>query len=70
MEQKDIERINALARKARGPQGLSDAERQEQAALRRAYIEAVKARLNRELDRTYWLDNQGRKHKLKRKGAL
>ena len=34
MEQKQIDRINELARKAKTPEGLTEWERMEQAALR------------------------------------
>lgn len=37
----DVDRINELARKAR-TEGLTDEEKAEQAALRRAYIDSVK----------------------------
>ena len=40
--QEQIDRINALARKSKTEQGLTDAERAEQAALRKAYIEAFR----------------------------
>lgn len=49
MQQSNIDRINELARKARET-GLSEAERQEQAALRRAYIDAMKQSLRSQLD--------------------
>lgn len=38
-----IDRINALAHKAKSPQGLTELEKAEQARLRRAYIEAFRA---------------------------
>ena len=62
-----IERINTLARKAKS-EGLTDAEKTEQAALRRAYIDAMKASLTAQLDNTYYMDSNGKKVKLKRKG--
>ena len=43
MEQAKIDRINELARKARGPEGLTPAEEAERAALRREYVDAVLA---------------------------
>lgn len=67
MEQKDIDRINELARKARAG-GLTEAERAEQAALRRAYIDSVLGNLKSELDHTYIVDEKGHKRKLKEKG--
>ncbi len=68
MEQKQIERLNALARKAKTPEGLTEAETAERAALRRAYIDAVVGSLQGQLDHTYLVDEQGEKHKLKKKG--
>ena len=41
MDQKQIERINELSRKARSPEGLTEWEEQERAALRREYVDAV-----------------------------
>lgn len=67
MEQKDIDRINELARKARAGE-LTEAERAEQAALRRAYIDSVLGNLKSELDHTYIVDEKGHKRKLKEKG--
>lgn len=52
MEQAKIERINELARKSRGPEGLTGAEQAEQAALRREYIDAMKGSLRAQLERT------------------
>ena len=42
MEQAKIDRINALARKAKSPQGLTPEETAERDALRREYIDAYK----------------------------
>ena len=44
-----VARINFLARKAR-TEGLSEAEREEQATLRQAYVAAVRASLSGILD--------------------
>lgn len=68
MDQKQIDRINELARKARSPEGLTQWEEQERAALRREYIDSVLGNLQGQLDHTYVMDEQGRKHKLKKKG--
>ena len=68
MEQKQIDRINELARKAKTPEGLTEWEEMERAALRREYIDSVLGNLKGQLDRTYVVDEQGRKHKLKKKG--
>lgn len=66
MTQEQIDRINALARKARA-EGLTEAEREEQAALRRAYIDSVVGNLKGQLDHTYVMDEKGQKHKLREK---
>ena len=53
MEQKKIDRINELARKAKTPQGLTPEELAERDALRREYIAAYRASLTAQLDHTY-----------------
>lgn len=55
-----IARINALARKAKSA-GLTDAEKEEQARLRRDYIDSVKANLKSQLDSLYVLDEKSGK---------
>ena len=40
MDQQQIARINELARKSRTPEGLTEEEKAEQAALRQAYLQA------------------------------
>lgn len=62
-----IERINALARKSR-TEGLTEEEKAEQATLRRAYIDAVKASLESHLENTYIKEADGSETKLKKKG--
>ena len=59
MEEK-IARINALAHKAKA-EGLTDEEREEQARLRRDYIDSVKANLKSQLDSLYVLDEKSGK---------
>ena len=66
MEQAKIDRINALARKSKA-EGLTEAEREEQAALRREYVAAVKRNLTAQLEQTYVVDPLGNKHKLRHK---
>ena len=68
MDQKQIDRINELARKAKTPQGLTEWERMEQAALRREYIDPVLGNLKSQLDHTYVVDEQGNRRRLKEKG--
>ena len=53
MEQYKIDRINALARKAKTPEGLTEEEKHERALLRREYLDAVKANLESQLEHTY-----------------
>lgn len=62
MEQEKIDRINALAKKSRS-EGLTEAEKAEQKALRIEYIEAMKASLLAELENTYIVHPDGTKIK-------
>ena len=66
MEQKKIDRINELARKAKTTP-LTEDEQAEQAALRREYIDSVTGSLKSQLDRTYIVDEKGNKTKLRKK---
>ena len=68
MDQKQIDRINELARKAKYPEGLTQWEEEERAALRREYIDSVLGSLRGQLDNTYIMDEKGNKRKLKPKG--
>ena len=67
MEQKKIDRVNELARKAKGPEGLTPQETAERDALRREYIDAVKASLTAQLDSTYIQYPDGTRRKLEKK---
>lgn len=67
MEQTKIDRINELARKAKSPEGLTQQEEQERAALRREYVDAVLGNLQGQLDHTYLQRSDGSKEKLKKK---
>ena len=59
-----IARINALAHKAKA-EGLTDEEKEEQAQLRRDYIDSVKANLKSQLNTLYVLDEKtGKKTKI------
>ena len=60
----DTDRINFLAKKAR-EEGLTDEEKQEQAKLRREYIDSVVGNLRSQLDNTYVVDEHGDKKKLR-----
>ena len=62
-----VARINELARKSRTAEGLTEEEKAEQAALRREYVDAVKASLAGHLDNTVVLNPDGTKKKVKQK---
>ena len=67
MDQKKIDRINELARKAKSPEGLTEAETVERASLRREYVDSVVGSLKGHLDNTYIMDEKGTKRKLQKK---
>lgn len=58
MEKATIDRINALAKKAREG-ALTDAEIVERDALRKEYLAAVRANLRSQLDNIEIVDNKG-----------
>lgn len=64
--QEQINRINELARKSKA-EGLDDAEKEEQAKLRRIYIDSFKESLVGQLENTYIVDEKGNKKKVTRK---
>ena len=64
MEQKKIDRINELARRVKAGETLTAEELAERDALRREYIDSVKASLIGHLDNTYVIDSDGVKRKL------
>ena len=63
MEQKKIDRINELARKAKA-EGLTEEEIKERDILRREYIDSYKASLVSQLENTYIVDDKGNKTKV------
>lgn len=67
MDSSKIDRINALARKAKSPQGLTPEEVIERDTLRREYVDAVKGHLTAHLDNTHILHPDGTKRKLEKK---
>ncbi len=69
MNQKKIDRINELARKAKA-EGLTDEEKRERDILRREYIDSVVGNLRQELEHTYVVDQNGNKRKLQGKGGI
>lgn len=62
-----VARINELARKSRTAEGLTEAEKAEQTALRREYVDAVKASLQGQLDHTTVITPDGKRQRLKPK---
>ncbi len=66
MEQKKIDRINELAKKAKTV-GLTDEEIAERDVLRREYIDSFKRSLTGQLDSMYIVDEKGNKTKVERK---
>lgn len=66
MEQKKIDRINELARKAKA-EGLTPEETAERDVLRREYIDSVLGSLKGHLDNTYIVDEKGNKVPVKSK---
>lgn len=69
MEQRKIDRINALAQKAKSPEGLTPEETAERAVLRAEYVAAFKANLVSQLDSTVILEPDGTRHPLKKKNS-
>ena len=57
--EKDIARINELYHKSKA-EGLTDAEKEEQAKLRRAYIDAIKGNVSAQLDNIDIVDENGK----------
>lgn len=66
MTQEKIDRINFLARKKK-EEGLTEAELEEQAILRREYIDGFKRSLVSQLENTYIVEPDGTKRKVKSK---
>ena len=67
MEQRKIDRINELARKAKSPEGLTPEETAERDALRREYIEAYKRSLTAQLNSTVVQYPDGTRRPLRQK---
>lgn len=66
MEQSKIDRINALAQKAKAD-GLTEAEAAERDALRKEYVAAVRQSLEAQLERTVIVEPDGTRRKLPKK---
>ena len=59
--QEMIDRINVLARKSKTADGLTDAEKEEQQVLRRAYIDAFKRNMRATLENIEIVDGDQKK---------
>ena len=59
--QEMIDRINELSRKSKTSEGLTDAEKDEQQVLRRAYIDAFKRNMRATLENIEFVDDDKNK---------
>lgn len=66
MTDEKIARINALAKKAKA-EGLTDAEKAEQQALRAEYVAGFRQSLKAQLDNTVVINPDGSSYKLHQK---
>ena len=66
MTNEKIARINELARKSKA-EGLTEAEKAEQQALRREYLDEVKANFRAQMEHTSIQEPDGTVHKVIRK---
>ena len=66
MENKKLDRINALAKKSR-EEGLTEEEKLEQKKLREEYIAESRRGLEMQLENMYVLDKDGNERKIQKK---
>ncbi len=67
MEKNKIERINELARKKKTPEGLTEEELSEQAALRQEYLAEYRENMKAMLDSLVIQEEDGTRHALKQR---
>ena len=67
MTQQEIDRINALARKAKSSGGLTPEETTEWAILREKYVASWRESLVAQLENTVVVEPDGTRHKLGKK---
>lgn len=67
MEQQKIDRINFLAKKSKTPEGLTQAEKAEQQALRQEYLAGFRRNLRAQMENIYLVDENGNEQKLEKK---
>ncbi len=65
MTEEKIARINELYHKSKN-EGLSDAEKEEQARLRREYIDSVRSNLRSQLDNVRFVNPDGSIEEIKK----
>ena len=66
MTQEKIARINALAHKSKTPEGLTEAEKAEQQALRQEYLAEIRRSFQIQMDNTVIQEPDGTRHHLTR----
>ena len=69
MDAKKIDRINEFARRVKAGEALTPEETAERDALRREYIESVKANLVGQLNNTVIVEPDGTRHRLGRRDS-
>ena len=67
MENSKLDRINELARKSRTPEGLTDAEKEEQAILRKEYIALFRGNMEAQLQNLVIVNPDGSKRQVTKK---
>ena len=66
MTKESIDRINELARKSKA-EGLTEEEKEEQAALRKEYLADIRKSLEATLSNVYFVEEDGSQTPLKKK---
>ena len=67
MENSKLDRINELARKSRTPEGLTDAEKEEQAILCKEYIALFRGNMEAQLQNLVIVNPDGSKRQVTKK---
>ena len=67
MENNKLDRINELARKSRTAEGLTEAEKEEQARLRKEYIALFRGNLESQLKNLVIVTPDGEEHQVTKK---
>ncbi len=67
MENNKLDRINELARKSRTPEGLTEAEKEEQTRLRKEYIALFRGNLESQLQNLVIVSPDGTERQVTKK---